>query len=188
MRLRLALSPWWLQGLVYGSFFGAAMAAFMVFRTAAWLPALGGGLVGGVLFGLIMGRSMSKLNKVLLRGLDDFSPADQRTILRGSWRGPVPTDPQLREAARELLQRRRDNMIATRRSSVIIFAAAILLYVVLAVTQTWLWWFGAALFLVFLVLTLTTVPRMDGRLALLTGDADARPGHTEITSAKGHGG
>ena len=39
-------------------------------------------------------------------------------------------------------------------------------------------WFGAALFLVFLVLTLTTVPRMDRRLALLTGDADARPGHT----------
>ena len=58
-------------------------------------------------------------------------------------------------------------MVATRRWSVIIFAAAIVLYVVLAVTQTWLWWIGAALFLVLLVLTLTTVPRMDRRLRLL---------------------
>lgn len=169
MRLRLAMSPWWVQALVYGLFFGAAMAAFSVFRTGAWLPALGGGLVGGVFFGLFMGRYMSKLNRVLLRGLEDFSPADQRMILRGSWHGPIPTDPQQREAARGLLQRRRDNMIATRRWSVIVFAAAIVLYVILAVTQTWLWWFGAALFLVVLVLTLTTVPRMDRRLALLAG-------------------
>lgn len=170
MRLRLAMSPRWVQGLVYGLFFGAGMTAFSVFRTGAWLPALAGGLVGGVLFGLFMGRYMSKLNTVLLRGLEGFSPADQRTILRGSWRGPIPTDSQQREAAGELLQRRRDNMVANRRWSIIIFAAAILLYIVLAVTQTWLWWFGAALFLVFLILTLTTVPRMDRRLALLTAD------------------
>lgn len=178
MRLRLAMSPWWVQGLVYGLFFGTAMTAFSVFQTGgAWLPALGGGLVGGVFFGYFMGRHMSKLNNVLLRGLEGLSPTDQRTVLRGSWRGPIPTDPQQREAAKELLQRRRDNMIATRRWSVIVFAAAIVLYVVLAVTQTWLWWFGAALFLVFLVLTLTTVPRMNKRLASLVGDADAQPGN-----------
>lgn len=171
-----------MQGLVYGLFFGAAMTAFSVFRTGAWLPALGGGLVGGVFFGLFMGRSMSRLNKVLLGGLQDFSPADQRTILRGSWRGSIPTDPQHRQAAKGLLQRRRDNMIATRRWSLIIFAAAIVLYVVLAVTQTWLWWFGAALFLLFLALTLTTVPRMDRRLALLSGGADAQCGNTVIDS------
>ena len=167
MRLRLATSPWWVQGLIYGFFFGAAMTAFAVFRTGAWWPALGGGLVGGGFFGLVMGRYMAKLNLVLLTGLEAFSPADQRAIVRGSWRGPVPTDPQQREAARALLQRRRDAMVATRRWSVIIFAAAIVLYVVLAVTQTWLWWIGAALFLVLLVLTLTTVPRMDRRLRLL---------------------
>lgn len=167
------MSPWWVQGLVYGWFFGAAMTAFSVFQTGAWLPGLGGGLVGGVFFGLVMGRSMAKLNETLLSGLEGFSPADQRTIVRGSWRGPVPVDPQQREAAKKLLQRRRANMVATRRWSVIVFAVAIVLYVVLAITQTWLWWFAAALFLVFLALTLTTVPRMDKRLALLNGNADA---------------
>lgn len=176
------MSPWWVQGLVYGLFFGAAMTAFSVFRTGTWLPALGGGLVGGLLFGLFMGRYMSKLNRILLSGLEEFSPADQRTILRGSWRGPIPADPRQRDAVRGLLQRRRSNMIATRRWSVIIFCAAIVLYVVLAITQKWLWWFGAALFLVFLALTLTTVPRMDKRLALLTGDAEAQPRNTATTA------
>ena len=86
-----------------------------------------------------MGRSMSKLNKTLLSGLEEFSPTDQRTILQGSWRGPIPADPQQRSAARELLQRRRSNMIAARRWSIIIFSAAIVLYGVLAITRTWLW-------------------------------------------------
>ena len=175
MRLRLAMSPWWVQGLVYGSFFGAAMTVFAIFRTGAWLPSLLGGLVGGALFGLVMGRSMAKLNLVLLRGLEGFSRADQRAIVRGSWRGPIPSDPRQREAAAVLLRGRRDNLLATRRWSIIVFGAAIVLYVVLAVTQTWLWWFGAALFLVFLVLTLTSVSRMDRRLALLADDAGARP-------------
>ena len=66
-------------------------------------------------------------------------------------------------------------MIAARRWSIIIFSAAIVLYGVLAITQTWLWWFGAALFLVFLALTITTVPRMVRRLALLTGNPDGHP-------------
>lgn len=175
MRLRLAMSPWWVQGLVYGSFFGAAMTVFAIFRTGAWLPSLVGGLVGGVLFGLVMGRYMTKLHVVLLKGLEDFSTADQRAILRASWRRPVPSDPQQREAATGLLRRQRDSMLATRRWSVVVFGAAIVLYVVLAFTQTWLWWFGGALFLVFLVVTLTSVSRMDKRLALLTDDAGSRP-------------
>ena len=40
------MSPWWVQGLVYGLFFEAAMAAFSVVRTGVWLPSLGGALVG----------------------------------------------------------------------------------------------------------------------------------------------
>ena len=174
MRLRIATSPWWAQALAYGLLFGAFMTAFFRYRSGAWVPAVVGGLLAGALYGVFMGRFASRANRHLLVGLDAFSTSDQHAVLRGSWRGPVPSDPEVREAARALLERRRETMVRTRRWSVWVFGVGSVLYVVLALTGSWLWWFCAAAFLVLLVLTLVSVPRMDRRLALLRHAGDAR--------------
>jgi hypothetical protein len=172
VRLRLAMSPWWVQGLAYGVLFGVGMTVFSRFQLGEWGPAVLGGVVGGALFGLVMGRFMSRVNQRMLSGLEDLGPGERRTVLRGSWRGAVPTDPGHREAARALLQRQRDATVRTLRWSIAVFAGGIVLYVVLALTRTGWWWLGAVLFAGFLAWTLAAPARMDRRLALLRSSPD----------------
>ena len=54
MRLKLAMSPWWVQALFYGLFFGTAMTILLHLRTGEWLGAALGGLLGGAFFGVFM--------------------------------------------------------------------------------------------------------------------------------------
>ncbi len=169
MRWRLAASPWWVQGLLYGTFFGAWMTVFSRYQTGRWLVALGGGVVGGAFFGVTMGLLMSRASARVVADLEGFSPFERRVVARASWRGPVPEDPRLRAAARSLLERRRDQVRRTRRLSLVVFPVFVLLYVVMAITRSWWWWLAAVAFVGFLVLTLTTPARLDRRLTLLGG-------------------
>lgn len=173
------MSPWWVQGLAYGLFFGVGMTIFSAVQDGGtWLFAAVGGAVGGVLFGLVMGLTMSRINRRMLAGLDGLTPSEAKTVLRASSRGPAPADPRLREAARALVQRRRLEALRTRRRSIVTFAIGLVLYVVLALTQTWWWWLAAVLFLGFLTLTLVAPARLDRRLAALDADevSVAEPG------------
>lgn len=168
MRLKFATGPWWVQGLVYGSFFGVAIGIFYGLQDGgSWLFAAVGGAVSGILFGALMGVTMSRINRRMLAGLDGLTPAEAKTVGRASSRGPAPTDPRLREAARALVQQRRSEALRTRRRSVVTFALGSVLYVVLALTQTWWWWLAAALFVGFLALTLMAPARLERRLAAL---------------------
>ncbi|WP_375425457.1 hypothetical protein [uncultured Friedmanniella sp.] len=171
MRLKLATGPWWVQGLVYGLFFGTAMTIFYGLRDdGSWVFAVVGGAVSGVLFGLLMGVTMSRINRRMLAGFDELTAAEARTVAKASSRGPAPADPRLREAVKALVQRRRSEALRTRLRSVVTFALGSALYVVLAVTRTWWWWLAAALFLGFLMLTLITPARLEKRLAALNAD------------------
>lgn len=126
--------------------------------------------VGGVIFGLVMGVTMSRINRRLLSGFVGLTAVEARTVLRASSRGPAPSDPRLREAAEALVQRRQSGALRTRRGSIVTFAVALVLYVVLALTQTWWWWLAAVLFLGFLTLTLMAPARLERRLAVLRAD------------------
>lgn len=170
MRLRLALSPWWVQGLVYGVFFGAAMTVVYRVQAGSWVVAAASGAGSGLMFGLAMGLMMSRLNRRMLAGLEDLPLTQLRTVARAASRGPAPVDPRLREAAVTLLQRRRDHMLRTRNSTVATFAAVVVLYVVLALSSTRWWWLGAVMFLAFLVATLRAPARLNRRLATLQPD------------------
>jgi hypothetical protein len=172
VRLRLATSPWWVQGLVYGTFFGVFMTLFYRWQTGGWLAAALGGLSGGIFFGLFMGVFMSRLNRRMLAGLHDLAPEERREVLRASWRGPVPLDGHRRAAARVLLQKRRDETVRTMRWSITVFVGALVLEAFLAITRSPWWWLGAALFLGFLIWSVTTPARMDRRLALLDERAE----------------
>jgi hypothetical protein len=73
VRLRLAMSPWWAQGLVYGLLFGFLMTLFFRLDEDSWFPALVSGPMSGLLFGTVMGLTMSRINGRMLVGLEDFS-------------------------------------------------------------------------------------------------------------------
>lgn len=167
MRLKLTMAPWWVQGLVSGLLFGAAMTVFAGFRDGRWAAAAATGAVAGVFFGLAMGVMGSKINRRVLAGLEDLPPDELRTVARAASRGPAPADPRLREAAAGLVCRRRDEVLRTRRVSIGTFSVAVPLYVVLALTSTRWWWLAAVMFLVFLVATLLAPARLDRRLAVL---------------------
>jgi hypothetical protein len=76
-----------------------------------------------------MGLTMSRVNRRMLSGLENLSPAELRTVARASSRGPVPADTRLRGAVVGLVQRRLDEVLRTRRRSVVTFAALLVLYV-----------------------------------------------------------
>jgi hypothetical protein len=164
------MSPWWVQGLMYGFFFALLMTLFFRLDEKSWFPALVSGPVSGILFGILMGLTMSRINSRMLAGLEDFSSAELRTVARAAARGPAPHDPRLREAAQVMVTRRRDEMLRTRRWSLVFFSVLPVLYVLLAVTQKqWWWWLAAVMFLVFLAYLVTAPGRAERRLAVLGG-------------------
>lgn len=169
MRLKLAISPWWVQGLAYGLVFGLLMTVFFRLDEDSWFPALISGPVSGVLFGVVMGVTTSRINARMLVGLEDFSLLELRTVARAAARGPAPDDPRLREAAEALVRRRRDEMVRTRRWSLVLFSVLPVVYAFLAVTQEhWWWWLAAVVFLAFLAYLVTAPGRVERRLAVLS--------------------
>lgn len=169
------MSRWWVQGLAYGLFFGVAMTLFFGLRQGEWVGAVVGGAVGGLLFGATMGAIMSRLNRRLLGELATLAPDQLRTVVRASSRGPRPADPQLRAAAKRLVDRQRREALRARRSSVAICAVLIALYVVLALTQSWWWGLGGLLFLSALLLTLRAPARLERRSVFLDTGEEAIP-------------
>ncbi len=167
--LRLALSPWWVHGLVNGVPFGVVMTVFQVAQGSNLFPAVVGGGTSGVLFGLIVGPMMRRFYRRMLGELEVLPPAELWTVVRASSRGPAPADPRLREAARALVQRQRDEVLRNRRRSVAVHLVVLGLFVVLALTQESLWWLAAAmLFLGLLVLVLKAPARLERRLSALS--------------------
>jgi hypothetical protein len=165
------MRPWWVQGLAYGILFGVLMTLFYRLDEKSWFPALISGPFSGVLFGIVMGLTMSKVNHRMLVGLEDLSSVELRTVARAAARGPAPDAPRLREAAELLVTRRRNEMLRTRRWSLVLFSVLPVLYVFLAITQEqWWWWLAAAVFLVFLAFLVTAPRRAERRLAVLGQD------------------
>ena len=168
MRMKLAMSPWWVQGLAYGLLFGFLMTLFFRLDEDTWFPALVSGPISGILFGVVMGLTMSRINGRMFVGLEDFSSLELRTVARAAARGPAPDDPRLREAAEALVRRRQDEMLRTRRWSLVLFSVLPVIYVLLAITQQqWWWWLAAVVFLIFLAYLVTTPGRVERRLAVL---------------------
>jgi len=169
VRLKLAMSPWWAQGLVYGLLFGFLMTLFFRLDEDSWFPALVSGPISGLLFGTVMGLTMSRINGRMLVGLEAFSSVELRTVARAAARGPAPDDLRLREAAEVLVKRRRNEMLRTRRWSLVLFSVLPVIYVLLAITQKqWWWWLAAVVFLVFLAYLVTAPGRVERRLVVLS--------------------
>ena len=146
-RAHLLSAPRWLLGLVQGFFFGVGMTVFALFSTDGhWAGAVLGGLFGGVVFGLVMGPIAYRLNKGVREASGSMSPDDQRAALRAAVRGPVPSNPGIREAAARIAAQQQREVRSTSRFSIVTFLAIGALNIFLAVTESPWWWLSVTLF------------------------------------------
>jgi hypothetical protein len=94
----------WQYGLCMGLLFGVLFGVGLRYPMGeSWTVALVSAGLAGPPFGLAMAlvrrrerRSMERFRSI------DLTPKQQRLAQRAAWRGPVPSDPAVREAAAEL--------------------------------------------------------------------------------------
>ncbi len=116
MRNWLLTAPWWALSLVTGAFYGVGMTvAGRFLEDESWPQAVVSGVLVGVFFGAAMGPFAARMNRRFREAAGDV-PRDQlQRIARLARRGPVPEDPQVRQAAHRVALQQRDQLLAQRR-------------------------------------------------------------------------
>lgn len=152
MRAWLIRAPWWLLALVTGGFFGfLGVLSNRFIDGESWGEALVMGLLGGVVFGVLMGLFLARMNlRFRETAGEDHVDRLSRIGWRG-WRAKVGDDPELRAAARRVTLLQRDHLLRQRRWAVPFFVFMIGLAVWLAVVRSPWHWLSALLFAGILV-------------------------------------
>lgn len=147
MRAWLLKAPWWALALVMGTYFGTFMALWTrFFQGAPWPVALGAGVLGGLFFGLVMGPFLARRNRRLREALGEAGVARRAQVVRAAWRGPMPEDPELREAARRVALDQREQTLGERRWAVPVLVLFAIGEAAAAVWLTPWFWLAVALF------------------------------------------
>ncbi len=100
MRKRLSQSPWWVLSIISGTVFGVLTA--LVDLNKGVHAAVLHGLIGGAIFGAIQGPITARRTRRWRAAVSHLSPDDVKAANRAVMRGPVPTDPRVRQTALEL--------------------------------------------------------------------------------------
>lgn len=168
MRAFLMTAPWWklslLTGVAFALLFGAVMAIIVPAGTGL-LVALG----AGALFGLVMGPALARLNARARAVIGPMSTAQYGEVLRAARRGPVPADPQIREAATRLVRWRLDEAARHRTGLLVLVAILLALTVVRAIMGSPIDWFFVPIWVVVPVAHVWEQKRLRQRVALLEG-------------------
>ena len=163
-------APWWVLSLYTGPAFGLLLGLYSALTGADALTAGVTGVLGALLFGLVMGPLAARLNRRSRPVVEAIPPGHEREVVRAAARGPAPADPQLRAAALRLATHQLEGALRFRwpvTAGLVLFtlaeAAAALAY------TPWLW-IGAATFLAILVLQISQPGRLRRRIAELSGE------------------
>lgn len=141
-----------------GLIFGLAMGVYVGLQTGDAIFGVVGGLLGGLFFGAVMGPFLARMNRRALTVLDAMPAGREREVQRAVSRGPIPTDPQVREAALRAATYQLGEIQRIRVPVVVGMVFFLVLEVVTAIlVNPWLWW-GAALFAAVLAVQVA-VPR-----------------------------
>ncbi|WP_324274872.1 hypothetical protein [Blastococcus brunescens] len=175
MRERLIHAPVWALAAVFGGFFGLSWAVWSRFLEGqSWTRALVTAAIAGVLFGAMMGpvthRQWRGARELAARSPGGLS----REVRRAGWRGPVPSDPVVRQAAHDLLRAQLEPMERQRRWASPFFALMAVLALYLALTDSAWWWWAVAAWTGMAVAHPFTRRRLRRR-AVLLGDTGPRP-------------
>lgn len=155
MNIVLRNAPWWALSIYFGVVFAVWMAILWPIMSHENSSGGVGGatvaaIVGGILFGAIMGPITARQFRELNSVIGPLSNSAYRSARRAAVRGPVPSDPEIRRAAMALAIRGSDRLRRRGRwtygTLAIIEAIIAVSYAYRAVTSSAWYWGQATLF------------------------------------------
>jgi len=173
MRERLQNAPWWVMSLITGLSFASVTAVLNHFlQPASWTAAIVGGLLGGVIFGAIMGPWAVRQRRQAVAASGDLPFQALRIASRAVMRGPVPLDPEIRQATVRLTRLQLKQYSRGRLWLGAFFVGALnVLYGFLALTESPWWWIPFGIFLGFGVLNVVLPRHLRRRMEMLSQEA-----------------
>ena len=170
VRTWLLTAPRWVHRVVSGGLFAVFMTVFFgVQDDSSWVTALIGGVVSGVVFGLIMGSWSHRTARGTHAVIGALTPGERRRAARASWRGPVPAEPAVRDAAVRMIDHQLTLYLPLRALTLVVGVLMLALYVAVALTSSPWWWAVAALWAGMITLSLLAPRRLRQRRDQLTG-------------------
>jgi hypothetical protein len=131
------------------------------------VPAIVGGCVGGVFFGLLMGRLTARQRRRSASPLSGMPAAQRRQVARAANRGPVPDDAEVRARAAVAADHWATQGELRRGQSAVVFGLFASGSAVFAVVSSTLWLLAVAFWLVMLVVAWRQPARLRRRAARL---------------------
>lgn len=156
-----------LRAAATGVLFGAALSSAFLLTGGALMPAIVGGVVGALLFGIAMFRSAGFMRTQAVRAREalgfDLTPAVRRDAVRGR----PSADPQQRRRQLTVVDHLLGRIRPAALRNIVIFVALAGLQVVQAVTTSSWFWLGAAFFGLLALATPWEIARLRRRRTLL---------------------
>ncbi len=163
MRAWLTAQPVWVLSVVTGLPFAAIMSVLNGLQGDGWATAVITGVLGGVVFGALMGPFFRRMVRRQDEALGVVDPGVERAAVRALRRGPVPVDPQVRAAAVRLIDHQLAETARRRWLSVVALVAFVALSATLALTQSSWWWLAVGFWLALAALTVQVPRRLQKR-------------------------
>jgi hypothetical protein len=149
VRKKFQNAPWWVWSLTEGAYFGIFVTVFNHFQQSrSWTSAIGGGLIGGAIFGALKGPVSARQQRKFLALVGTLPVHEQRIAVRAVTRGDAPPDREVREAAARLATYRLNELSRTFAPTVVMFALLAVFCGVLALGSPpapWVWIVAACL-------------------------------------------
>ena len=104
MRERMLHAPAWVLGVVSGTMFGLFWALWTHYGDGdSWTASLVQGALLGLFFGAVMGPVQHRQQRGVREAAARSPEGLSTRVRRASWRGPLPQEPEVRAAARDLV-------------------------------------------------------------------------------------
>jgi hypothetical protein len=164
VREYLLKAPTWVLSIIQGTVFGTLMGVYYSFNKTPMAAAISG-LVAGVLFGALMGPVSATRRRKALDAVG-LTPELSLQARHTAFRGPIPDDEGVRQAAIRVLLHQRSEARRTRLPTIAVFMIFVGLGLYLAVSgvSVVVGSMDTALFAVALAVQLWTPRRLGRRL------------------------
>ena len=134
-------------GVIGGSFFGIMMGLVYAFQNHDGTSAAAiAGLFTGATFGTFMGWRGTKQRQNMRAKVGAMSPEKYLAALDAARKGPIPTDPEIREAARHIVAIRLQTVAKAPKTAIALFGFFVLLSAYQALTSDPIYWLGVPFF------------------------------------------
>ncbi|SOD95102.1 hypothetical protein [Blastococcus haudaquaticus] len=171
MRERLLRAPAWVLALVAGTSFAVLWALITRVQGESWTAAIVTGAVLGVFFGGVMGPIQHRQNRGL-REVAARSPEGlSKRVRRAAWRGPVPDDVDVRQAAHDVVLAQSAQLERQRIWGPALFLLMAALGIYLAVADDPWWWLSVPVWITAAAAHRVVLLRLRRRAELLRPDA-----------------